>query len=149
MSFLTTEIGRESKRDSRVMIIGNDYTSISELAAFMKEVGIETSAVSTGDWSVERLDEILQGAVIVEDEPGSRGWDISSEIRRESSVPIIMVGKTDNEIAWVKAASYGVDFYLARPFNHHELVARIRALIRRREHNQRKFTDAKIRSTVY
>ena len=62
---------------------------------------------------------------------GGKGWELSSRIRDESNVPIIIIGNSRNELAWVKAAAYGVDCYLPLSIGPQELVARIRALVRR------------------
>ena len=131
---------RGEKMDSRVMVIGNDETSVGGLASLLEEAGIETVAVCNGAWCSERLSEVLPNAVIVEEESGMGGWEISSQIRHESEVPIILLGRSDSEMAWVKAAAYSVDCYLARPFSPLELIARIKAIIRRYENNHQKLS---------
>ena len=133
------------KMDSRVMVIGNDEGLVSRIASLLEEAGIEVATVSNDSEYLEELSEVSPNAVVVEEEPMMGGWEISSQIRHECDIPIMLLGKTDSEMAWVKAAAYGVDCYLPRSFSPLELVARLRALIRRHE-NARVF--APLHSTV-
>src|SRR5690625_1783229 len=63
--------------------------------------------------------------------PGMSGTDVCREIRRDSSVPIIMVTAKDTEIDKVLGLEFGADDYVTKPYSSRELIARIRAVLRR------------------
>jgi two-component system, OmpR family, response regulator RegX3 len=127
--------------DYRIMIIGDDQKSANEIVLLLNKEGINTIEVCHGTYFIEKLIETSPDLAIVDKGSGALGWLVGSQIRHKSDVPIILLGtlNADNEIAWVKAAAHGIDYYLARPFSSMELVARIKALIRRRENNQHRF----------
>ena len=116
--------------DPKVLVIGIDGVSSEELASMLEESGMDTVQAHNG-FVMETLRLILLNIVVIEEKTGQGGWDISSRIRRESDVPILLLGNGNTEMSWVKAAAYDVDCYLSRPFSPRELVARIRAIIRR------------------
>ena len=127
--------------NSRAMVIGNEGYSLDELVSLLDEAGIETAIVYEESWEPKALSEIGPQIIVVESGNGPDGWDISSEIRRDSNIPIILLGTIDSEMAWVKAAAYGVDCYVERPFSPLELVARIRSLIRRHQNRRDGLAD--------
>lgn len=63
--------------------------------------------------------------------PDMDGLDVLKEIRRDSDVPVVIVTARDEEAAIVKGLEIGADDYIVKPFSHGELVARIRAVLRR------------------
>lgn len=63
--------------------------------------------------------------------PGMKGWDVCQEIRRFSQVPVLMLTALDGEVDRVRGLDLGADDYLTKPFSAHELVAHIRAMLRR------------------
>ena len=63
--------------------------------------------------------------------PGQNGLEVCREIRRHSDVPIIMVTALDDEVDRVVGFEAGADDYVCKPFSSPELLARIRALVRR------------------
>ncbi|MDD5094334.1 MAG: response regulator [Dehalococcoidia bacterium] len=123
--------------ESTVMIIGGDECAISGLAALFNESDIK---FAWANWTscFERLREISPSVVIVEEDSGSEGWKIATRIRQESDVPIIMLGTINSELALIRAAAQGIDCYMARPFDPRELMARLKALIRRHESSRQK-----------
>ncbi len=118
-------------RDFRVMVISDGQASTTELVSFLEKEGIVTTTMPRQEWCAKSLDHNSPSVVIIAAGVGSEGWEISSRIRHDSDVPIIVAGVAGDQMAWVKAAEYGVDYYLPKPVSPRELVARIRALIRR------------------
>ena len=131
--FQTTRDKQGVIMDSKVMVIGKDEGLVEGIASLLQEAGIEVAMLRNDSEYLEALDEVFPSAVIVEEDAMMGGWEISSQIRHECDIPIMLLGTTASEMAWVKAAAYGVDCYLPRPFSPLELVARLRALIRRHE----------------
>jgi len=63
--------------------------------------------------------------------PGMDGFEACQEIRRICDVPIVMVSARDNEVDKVRGLEMGADDYITKPFSHLELLARVRAVLRR------------------
>lgn len=119
------------KKDLKVMVVGDGEDAVSQLSSLLQDQGMETTTVRRQEWCSGSLSRNSPSVVIIAAQAGSDGWEISSRIRRESDVPIIVAGAAKDQGAWVKAAEYGVDYYLPQPVSPRELVARIRALVRR------------------
>ena len=134
----SVEIEIEVQPDPKVVVIGDDEISSKELALLLEEAGIETTMARNAN--IRKIDDALPNAVIVEEKAGKGGWEVSSQIRQKSNVPIIVLGDSNSEIAWAKAAAYGVDCYLHKPFGSRELVARIKSLVRRYDDTSDGFT---------
>lgn len=116
---------------STIMVIGNDETSGDELVSTLKQEGMTATTVCNETWYLRLMSEAVPRAIIAIEDSDLKVWDICPAIRHEVDIPIIMIGSTDNDRAWVKAAAYEIDLYLKRPFSSQELAARIRGLIRR------------------
>lgn len=122
----------------RVMIFGDSELSARELASLLEDTGLEIALVR-GTGRLDRIGATLPSAIVIEEQADRGGWELSSRIRRKSDVPIILVGESDSEVSWVKAAAYGIDCYMARPFGSRELAARIKTLVRRYDGTLRGF----------
>ncbi len=115
----------------RVVVIGDEEAYTSELVSVLKREGVETMTLGRQE-CIDCLSHNSPSVVIVVAGRGSEGWQISSHIRRQSNVPIIVADADGDRGDWVKAAEYGVDYYLKKPVSSRELVARVKALARRR-----------------
>jgi DNA-binding response OmpR family regulator len=76
--------------------------------------------------------------------PGIDGWQVCQEIRKFSQVPIIMLTALGAEVDRVRGLELGADDYLTKPFAFQELVAHIKAILRRVEWDQRKLPDSQL-----
>jgi two-component system response regulator RegX3 len=110
-----------------------DEVSIAEPLAYMLErEGFEVSLAPTGPAALEEFaragaDLVLLDLML----PGLSGTEVCRTLRQTSSVPIIMLTARDSEIDKVVGLELGADDYVTKPFSHRELVARIRAVLRR------------------
>lgn len=116
----------------RVLVV-EDEESFSEAIAFMlgKE-GFAVTVAETGPDALETFDK--QGADLILLDlmlPGMSGTDVCRTIRQKSNVPIIMVTAKADEIDKIVGLEIGADDYVTKPFSSRELVARIRAVLRR------------------
>ncbi len=134
-------IGRKVNTVPKVMVIGANETSSHNLVSLLKEAGFEITTIYDGTRLTE-FTQSLPSVVIIEEKAGKGGWELGVQIRQKSNVPIIFLGNGNSEVAWVKAAAYGIDFYMGWPFSSRELVARIKALVRRYEGSLREIMDA-------
>lgn len=118
---------------SRILIV-EDERSLSEPLAFLLErEGYETVVAADGPAALEiftrgGVDLLLLDLMI----PGISGTEVCRQIRTRSQVPIIMLTAKDSEIDIVVGLELGADDYVTKPYSARELVARIRAVMRRR-----------------
>jgi two-component system response regulator RegX3 len=122
---------------TRVLLV-EDEESYREATSYMlRREGYDVVATADGRTG---LDEFARaGADIVLLDlmlPGLSGVEVCRQIRQTSSVPVIMVTARDSEIDKVVGLEIGADDYVTKPFSHRELVARIRAVLRRGQDNE-------------
>ena len=118
---------------TRLLVI-EDEPSISEPLAYMLEKeGFEVAVAATGPAGVEEFDRSGADLVLLDMMlPGLSGTDVCKALRQSSNVPIIMLTARDSEVDKVVGLELGADDYVTKPFSHRELLARIRAVLRRR-----------------
>lgn len=126
-------VGMSKNPKDRVLIITDSGEFRDELAMILSNADLEPVAVDNGDSCLKTLAEAYPIVVIIDEDMGSGGWTIGAHIRDESEVPTIMIGNGNVDTAWMRVAAGDVDYFMRRPFGHHEIVARIRALSRRYE----------------
>jgi two-component system, OmpR family, response regulator RegX3 len=117
---------------TRILVV-EDEDSISEPLAYMlRKEGFEVAVAATGPAGLDAFDD--QGADLVLLDlmlPGLSGTEVCRELRTRSAVPVIMLTARDSEVDKVVGLELGADDYVTKPFSHRELVARIRAELRR------------------
>ncbi len=118
---------------TRVLIV-EDEPSLSEPLAFLLErEGYEPTIMADGLAAVAEFERNGSDIVLLDLMlPGLPGTEVCREIRSRSSVPIIMLTAKDSEIDIVVGLELGADDYVTKPYSTRELLARIRAILRRR-----------------
>ena len=124
--------------DGRVLIVEDDR-SISEVARVgLERAGYDVMVVADGRRALERFATGLVDLVVLDVMlPVVDGFEICREIRRASSTPIIMLTARADTVDVVTGLELGADDYLTKPFQPAELVARVRAVLRRGAHPER------------
>jgi two-component system, OmpR family, response regulator CpxR len=116
----------------RVLIVDDDTELCELLRQYLATEGLTADAAHDGNRGVEL---VLAGnyALVVLDVmlPGLGGFDVLRKVRSESSVPIVMLTARGDDVDRIVGLELGADDYLPKPFNPRELVARIRAVLRR------------------
>ncbi len=117
-----------------ILVADDDAMIVDPLALQLRREGFEVFVASDGEEALTRA-RTLQPDVILLDVmmPKKQGWEVCRELRAESNVPIIMLTARGEEIDRVLGLELGADDYLTKPFSVRELVARIRAVLRRIE----------------
>ena len=117
---------------TRVLVV-EDEDSISEPLAYMlRKEGFEVSVAETGPAGLAAFDRDGADLVLLDLMlPGLSGTEVCRELRTRSAVPVIMLTARDSEVDKVVGLELGADDYVTKPFSHRELVARIRAVLRR------------------
>jgi two-component system, OmpR family, response regulator RegX3 len=117
----------------RVLIVEDDDAIATPLAKGLVREGLEVERVETGDGAVERAAGTSFDVVLLDlGLPDRDGFDVCRELRSRSDVPIIVVTARSEEVDRVVGLELGADDYIVKPFGFRELVARIRAVARRR-----------------
>ena len=120
------------------ILIADDEQLMRQLVIdFLKPEGYEILEASDGKEALELYDKehpdlILRDVMM----PGYDGWTVCREIRRESTVPIMMLTAKGEEIDQLFAYDLGADEYITKPFSPKILVAKIKALLRRSQNEQ-------------
>jgi two-component system response regulator MtrA len=116
----------------RVLIVDDDTALAEMLGIVLRNEGYETSVVTRGDEAVPTYREFKPDLVLLDLMlPGMDGIDVCKEIRTESGVPIVMLTAKTDTVDIVLGLEAGADDYVVKPFKPKELVARVRARLRR------------------
>jgi two-component system response regulator RegX3 len=118
---------------TRLLVIEDEASIADPLAYMLEREGFEVAVAATGPAGLEEFarsgaDLVLLDLML----PGLAGTEVCRTLRQTSSVPIIMLTARDSEVDKVVGLELGADDYVTKPFSHRELVARIRAVLRRR-----------------
>ena len=117
---------------TRILVVDDEPTYRDTLSFNLGRDGFEVETASDGNMALERFhsknpDLILLDLML----PGISGEEVARRVRQESSVPIIMLTAKDSEIDKVVGLDVGADDYVTKPYSYRELVARVRAVMRR------------------
>lgn len=116
-----------------VLLVEDEESYIEALEIGLRREGFVLEVARDGAEALERLDEVAPDLVLLDVMlPGISGIDVCREIRSRSDVPIIMVTAKGSEIDTVVGLEVGADDYVTKPYRLRELVARMRAVLRRR-----------------
>jgi len=117
---------------TRVLVV-EDEESFSEALSFMlRREGYEVEVADDGNVAVEAFDQRGADLILLDLMlPGISGTEVCRQIRLKSQVPIIMLTAKDGEIDKVVGLEIGADDYVTKPFSSRELLARVRAVMRR------------------
>ncbi|NLL48684.1 MAG: response regulator transcription factor [Firmicutes bacterium] len=115
------------------VLIVDDEVSIQELIRFnLEQAGFDTEVAGDGLEAIEMFESYKPDMIVLDLMlPGKDGYDVCKEIRRTSNVPIIMLTAKETELERVLGLELGADDYMTKPFSPLELVARIKAVLRR------------------
>src|ERR1043165_6336876 len=116
----------------KLLIVDDDHELCSMLAEYLGPEGFITEAVGSGPAALERLGREAVDLVVLDVMlPELSGFEVLRRIRAVSRVPVIMLTARGEEVDRVVGLEMGADDYLAKPFSPRELMARIRAVMRR------------------
>ncbi len=117
---------------TRVLVVEDEESYSDALSYMLRKEGFDVAIAATGPAALAEFDR--NGADIVLLDlmlPGLPGTEVCRQIRLSSNVPVIMVSAKDTEIDKVVGLELGADDYVTKPYSPRELVARIRAVLRR------------------
>ncbi|MFL6089475.1 MAG: response regulator [Aeromicrobium sp.] len=117
---------------TRVLVV-EDETSYSEALSYvLRKEGFDVAVAETGPDALAEFERAGADIILLDLMlPGLSGTEVCRQVRLTSSVPIIMVSAKDSEVDKVVGLELGADDYVTKPYSPRELVARIRAVLRR------------------
>lgn len=117
---------------NRILVVDDDLDLCELLAKYLQREGFEFDMVHNGSQGVEQA---LTGnyALVILDVmlPGMNGFEILRSLRNKSNLPVLMLTARGDDVDRIVGLEMGADDYLPKPFNPRELIARIRAILRR------------------
>ena len=116
----------------KILIVEDDEKLRKELEIFLNNNGYETEALKNFDNTINDILEINSNLILLDiNLPNTDGEYVCKEVRKKSSIPIIIITSRDNEIDELLSINYGADHYITKPFNIQILLAKISSLLRR------------------
>ena len=117
---------------TRVLIVEDEESLADPLAFLLRKEGFEATVATDGPAALAEFDRSGADIVLLDLMlPGMSGTDVCKQLRARSGVPVIMVTARDSEIDKVVGLEIGADDYVTKPYSSRELIARIRAVLRR------------------
>lgn len=117
---------------NRILIIDDDEDLCELVSEYLTVEGFETKAINDGKSGLETaLDEEPDLIILDVMLPKMNGFDVLRELRKSSQIPVLMLTARGDDTERIVGLEIGADDYLPKPFNPRELVARIRAVLRR------------------
>ena len=117
---------------TRVLVVEDEDSISDPLSYMLRREGFEVSVAETGPDALRQFDRTGADLVLLDLMlPGLSGTEVCRSLRQKSNVAIIILTARDSEVDKVVGLELGADDYVTKPFSHRELLARIRAVLRR------------------
>lgn len=118
---------------NETILVVDDERHILELAQmYLEQAGYRVECVGDGQAALRQARQVHPALVVLDLMlPGLDGWEVCRRLRAESDIPIIMLTARSDDVDRIVGLELGADDYVTKPFNPRELVARVRAVLRR------------------
>ena len=125
---------------TKILVVEDEASFSDALSYLLGREGFEVSVADTGDGAIAEFDRHGADLILLDLMlPGLSGTEVCRQIRQRSNVPVIMLTAKDSEVDKVVGLELGADDYVTKPYSTRELVARIRAVLRRQSED---FSDS-------
>lgn len=125
---------------NKILLVDDDREITSLLQELLDMEGFDVVIAHDGEQALELIDESIDLLLLDVMMPKKNGIDTLKELRQRHQTPVIMLTARGSELDRVLGLELGADDYLPKPFNDRELVARIRAILRRSNWNEQQHT---------
>ena len=117
---------------TKILLVDDDPNIRQLVSLYLTREGFEVEEAQRGDEALKQFKAAAPSLILLDIMlPGIDGWQVCREVRKVSNIPIIMLTAKDETFDKVLGLELGADDYLSKPFEPKELVARIKAVIRR------------------
>ncbi len=116
-----------------IVLVVDDEKNIVNLATmYLEKEGFEVDFAMDGELALKKIETVKPALVVLDLMlPKVDGWEVCRRVRAQSQVPIIMLTARSDDVDKIVGLELGADDYLTKPFNPRELVARVKAVLRR------------------
>jgi len=134
---------------AKILVADDEPNIVQLLRMYLRNEGYEVIAAANGREALERFSADQPDLVLLDlMMPGLGGLDVCAEIRRHSAVPVIMLTARTDDVDKIVGLEVGADDYVTKPFNPREVMARVKAALRRRDWDRQPADDASLSLTV-
>ena len=124
---------------AKILIVEDEKQIAQGVKRYLENEGYQVHLAHDGITGLDMAFEIMPDLIVLDLMlPGKNGYDVCKEVQREMDIPIIMLTARADEMDMVLGLEMGADDYMTKPFSPRELVARVRAMLRRAEKNNSK-----------
>jgi two-component system, OmpR family, alkaline phosphatase synthesis response regulator PhoP len=115
-----------------ILVVDDEQHIIDLAKMYLEQEGFRVTSATDGKLALQKILNEPPALVVLDLMlPGLDGWEVCRRVRAESDVPIVMLTARNDDIDKIVGLELGADDYLTKPFNPRELVARIKAILRR------------------
>ncbi len=119
---------------ARVLVVDDEPNIVALAQLYLQNEGYEVLTADSGPAALDAARRVSPDLIILDIMlPGLDGWEVCRQLRQFSQVPIIMLTARGDDVDKIVGLELGADDYLVKPFNPRELVARVKAVLRRSE----------------
>ncbi|HKY84521.1 MAG TPA: response regulator transcription factor [Anaerolineales bacterium] len=118
----------------RILVVDDEAHIVDLTRLYLEREGFSVDSAADGEAALSQLQQGEPALIILDLMlPKLDGWEVCRRVRAESEVPILMLTARDEDVDKIVGLELGADDYLTKPFNPRELVARVKAILRRAE----------------
>lgn len=135
-----------AEQDLTILIVEDDEDTAEVVCTLLEDAGFKASSVESGEQALQKISKGVADLVLLDlNLPDISGLDVLRHVRSHSFLPMIVLSGYGKDRDRVNALEAGADDYMAKPFSPEELVARVKALLRRVEWTPKPETHVKVR----
>ena len=128
---------QDSQKRQRILVVDDELDTVYLLKHIVRAAGFDVFSANTGSEAIKKCKDMTPDLVLLDIMmPEMDGWETLRFIREMTDIPVIMVSALGMKEEIVHALQIGVDDYLTKPFFNAEVVARIKAVLRRTSHSE-------------
>ena len=117
---------------STILVVDDEKNIVQLARLYLDKEGFQVEAAYDGEQALEKAKAVRPDLIVLDIMmPGMDGFSVCKELRKSSSVPIIFLTARDDDVDRIVGLELGADDYITKPFNPRELVARVKAVLRR------------------
>lgn len=123
--------------NTKILIVDDERNIVELIRLYLEKEGYKTICAYTGDEAITLFNQQSPSLVLLDIMlPGTDGWQVCREIRKSANTPIIMLTAKSDTFDKVLGLELGADDYITKPFEAKELIARVKAVLRRSENQE-------------